>query len=406
MGANARVVIVQFGSYAAGARRLAAGGPETFYAQRYSIDVVADLATQVRGIWVVGLGADEPEEQLPSGVRSLGIELYPRGRAPRRRALIAALERLRPDHLVLASPILSVLAWARLRRVRTLPIFADSFRASGLRSRLRYVLLARALRGPHIEWISNHNLAASLDLARIGVDRRKILPFDWPALLSPADRPAKTLRRGTSFDVIYVGQISEAKGVGDLLRAMRLLADDPSAPAVRLTIVGGDDGSFAERARALDLGDRVRFAGRIPHERVVPLMNEHDAVVVASRHEYPEGLPMTIYEAFCSRTPIVASDHPMFGFQIRDGESALVYPAGDARALADRLKQLAGDPTLYANLSLAAESAAADFFCPLKQHELFGRWLSGTEEDRRFLAGFSLASGRYDARLARAVRTP
>ena len=40
-------------------------------------------------------------------------------------------------------------------------------------------------------------------------------------------------------------------------------------------------------------------------------MSAHDIVIVPSRHDYPEGLPMTIYEALAMRTPLVVSDHPM-----------------------------------------------------------------------------------------------
>jgi len=41
-------------------------------------------------------------------------------------------------------------------------------------------------------------------------------------------------------------------------------------------------------------------------------MRSADAIVIPSRHEYPEGLPLTIYEALAARTPIVASDHQCF----------------------------------------------------------------------------------------------
>ena len=126
-------------------------------------------------------------------------------------------------------------------------------------------------------------------------------------------------------------------------------------------------------------------------------MNRHDVVVVPSRHEYPEGLPMTLYEAFCSRTPIIASDHPMFRVKLRDGENALIFKAGDVGALAGRIRLLAGDPALYARLSRNAEAAAEQFFCPLKYDELISRWLSNTEEDRSVLSGFSLSTGRYAA---------
>ena len=104
---------------------------------------------------------------------------------------------------------------------------------------------------------------------------------------------------------------------------------------------------------------------------------------------------MTIYEAFCSRTPIIASDHPMFSVKLRDRENALIFKAGDAGALAECIRLLAEDPSLYSRLSRNGEAAADTFFCPLKYHELIWRWLTNTAEDRQVLSEFSISSGRY-----------
>lgn len=389
-----RLVLVQFGNYAEAVHRFAAGGKETFYGQRYSVDVVAKLAAQVDDLTVVHLSKDDPEERLPSGVRSLGLSLYPANGRPRHLALLRTLQRLRPDHLVLFTPQPAVLLWALATRVRVLPVFADSFRAPGLKSKVTAALLARLLNNERVEWVSNHNLAASLDLVRIGVKRDKVLPFDWPAFMTPAERPPKTLRPTSDRHVIYVGQVNEEKGVGDLIRAFKRLNTEGDT-AWSLTIVGLHDGSFTPLVNELGLGARVTFAGRIPHEQIVPRMSEHDAVVVASRHDCAEGLPMTIYEALCSRAPVVVSDHPMFRFKIQHESNGLVFRAGDPTSLADSLRRLCGDPDLYARLSVAGEQAGADFFCPLKFGDLLNRWLTGTDETRRDLATYSLASGRY-----------
>jgi glycosyltransferase involved in cell wall biosynthesis len=394
-----RLLFVQFGNYAEAVDRFDAGGSETFYGQRYSVETVAQLAREVDDLTVLHLTADDPERRLHNGVRCVGVELYPKGRRARHLELLRRVRSLRPDHLVLCTPEPVVLAYALATGIRTLPLFADSFRASGWKARFRAGVLARLLNQRRVEWVSNHNLAASMDLVRIGVAARKVLPFDWPAFMTPAERPPKTLAAGDERSVIYVGQVNEAKGVGDILRALRLLKD-AAPPRWRLTIVGQHDGAFTGLVAELGLGGEVTFAGRVSHDEIVPRMSQHDAVVVASRHDCAEGLPMTLYEALCSRSPIVASDHPMFRLKIRDGENALVFRAGDAGALAARLRELGGDPTLYARLSAGGERAAAEFFCPLKFGELLTRWLSGTDADRRALGAYSLASGRYEPALA------
>ena len=138
----------------------------------------------------------------------------------------------------------------------------------------------------------------------------KIIPWDWPPSHVPFDFAPRILPKRGRFELVYVGAISEAKGVGDLLEAVGQI---PIERKLRLTVIGNDpQGTFQERAAALGLGQRVRFAGLVPNEDVPAAMRRADAVVIPSRHDYPEGLPLTIYEALAARTPIIASDHPMF----------------------------------------------------------------------------------------------
>jgi glycosyltransferase involved in cell wall biosynthesis len=207
---------------------------------------------------------------------------------------------------------------------------------------------------------------------------------------SPHDRAPKGLRTG-SCDIIYVGQLAEAKGLGDVLRGLRELRLQ-GVPA-RLSIVGGGDAErFRAQAAELHLADDVRFEGRIPHGRVIESMREHDVVVVPSRHEYPEGLPMTIYDALASRTPLVLSDHPMFTQRIVEGEGCLYFPAGSAEGLARRILELVGDAALYRKLSENAASVWESLRCPVIWGDLVSRWLSDTPEDRRWLEKRSLAA--------------
>src|SRR5262249_5226819 len=156
------------------------------------------------------------------------------------------------------------------------------------------------------EWAGNHQIGACLSLLDIGVDREKIVPWDWPPSHRPNEHQPRALE-SRRLQLVYVGSVIEAKGVGDLLHALKKLNAEGSLPA--LTVIGHDpDGSMTTLADSLGLKDDVRFAGIIPNEDVPVAMREADAVVIPSRHEYPEGLPLTIYEALAARTPIIASD--------------------------------------------------------------------------------------------------
>jgi len=158
----------------------------------------------------------------------------------------------------------------------------------------------------------------------------------------------------------------------------------------------GDEGRFRAQADALEIQGHVSFWGRLSHTEVLEQMHRHDVVLVPSRHEYPEGLPATLYEALCCRTPLVISDHPMFRLRLRPERDALTFTAGRPGELAAQLERLATDAHCYARLSRASAAAAERYLCPLQWHELIERWLRDTPEDAASLASYSLASGRYE----------
>jgi glycosyltransferase involved in cell wall biosynthesis len=383
---NRHIVFVQYGDYAEAVRRFAAGGKEDYFAQKYTVDYVAGLAASHESVTVITFSREHPFELLPNGVGAEGILLYPPGKKARHSELIHALEARRPTDLVLVSPIHSVLRWAVRTRVPTLPLFADSFLDKRVKSRLKAWILARELNHSHFRWVANHSAAAAQDLARIGVNPSKILPFDWPPTISPSDFPPKEPPTGLPFRLLYVGQLSEAKGIGDAVSALSSLT------ACTLGIVGW--GSDEDRIRSIiernGIASRVIFHGRIPHDQVLEQMRMHDAVLVPSRHEYPEGLPMTIYEAFCSRTPVIASDHPMFLQRLVPDGNALIFEASKPASLSAAVSRLLADPELYRSLSRAAGEAAGNYLCPLKWHDLIGTWLKGGTESDTYLRSFAL----------------
>jgi len=59
-----------------------------------------------------------------------------------------------------------------------------------------------------------------------------------------------------------------------------------------------------------------------------------------------EGGPTVALEAHSAGVPVIGSDIPALSELVREGVNGRLYPAGDARSLADILQDLAGDPTL------------------------------------------------------------
>jgi glycosyltransferase involved in cell wall biosynthesis len=389
-----RVLFIQFGHYYEAYQRLAAGGEETYYAQRSSVANVAELARHVEDVCVLCVNQDSSEQVTPEGVRSLGFALF----GPEPRSVDALLELARkqsPTHVILCVPLVPVFRWAASSGIAILPLLADSFLGRGPRQWLRRRRLVAELNRPNVEWVGNHNINASKHLGELGVNRSKIVPWDWPAVVRPHEfAPKQGLAPDATVRMIYVGALSEKKGTGDVIRALAQLRQRGRNSTLSVA-GGGERPLFEELARTLGVADSTMFLGLVPHPRVLELMRAHDVVVVPSRHSYSEALPMTIYEAYCSRTPLVASDHPMFRDKVVDRVSGLTFRASDPGALTDRIEELVRDRALYERLSQNSADAWERLQCPVKHDDLYLRWLSNTDEDRRWLADHALASGRY-----------
>jgi glycosyltransferase involved in cell wall biosynthesis len=394
-----RLTIVQYaGDYREAFEHLSNGGKETYYAQRYSVDLVGSLAQRLEQVAVICAVSDTAYDSvLANGVRAIGAGLR-RGFNPT--ALVPVLARTKPTRLSLTTPLVPILKWAHANSIRTIAPMADSFQKGGLRSAFGHRILSYYLNRPIVEWVGNHGINACLSLVDIGVSREKIIPWDWPASHRPSDYAPRSLRDGAPRKLLYVGSIAPAKGVSDLLSAMARLRH--SEPNIRLSLAGRDpDGTMAALANALNVDDVVEFLGMVPNEDVPRAMQGADIVVIPSRHEYPEGLPLTIYESLSARTPIVASDHPMFHNALVDGESALIFSAGDVDGLTKAISRLLNDASLYALLSARSEEAWKRIQLPVTMGALIEAWIADSPTHALWIKDHSLFSGRYDERISR-----
>jgi glycosyltransferase involved in cell wall biosynthesis len=379
-----RLLFVQFaGDYREAVFNFAAGKTETYYAQKYSVDSVAQLTHWLEAVTVLCCTSQEVyNEVLPSGVRAIGAG-FPQ-RIPTRE-LIQLIAAQQPTHLILDVQQREVLNWAARNQVRTITLFSGSVPISGWKSKIRNPLLARALNHPQIDWVGSYGINSSLRLQQLGVNADKIIPWDFVLETSPGDLSSKQARTdGQPWTVFYVGSMIEGKGVGDILGAIAHLKQQGTPVKARLA--GADQvGIYAAQAQSLQIADQVEFLGIIGNQTVEPLMREADIVLIPSRHNYTEGFPLTIHHALKSRTPIIASDHPMFRNKLQHDVNALVVPAANPVALAESIQRLQSDPALYFKLSNASYETWYRIRLPVKWGDLIERWLRNTESDQQWL---------------------
>ncbi len=99
------------------------------------------------------------------------------------------------------------------------------------------------------------------------------------------------------------------------------------------------------------LESRVEFRGALPPAQVAQHLCDLDVVVLPSRTTpvWKEQLGRVLLEAMASQVPVVGSNSGAIPEVI--GEAGLIFPEGDAAALADCLQRLQAAPSLRQELA-------------------------------------------------------
>ncbi len=393
-----KLLIVQYGGdYRETYANVAAGKPEYYANQTYSIEAVKALKNRVSEVATLCFYSltTYPATLLEPGVKAIGLGLtkdvnYKKAM----RAAVGAVAEYGPTEAILRTPSTPVLRWLRKNGIPCSVVLADSFNSDEFKKRVHYYLLARELNHPNVRWVANHGIGSCLSLTKIGVKADKVIPWDWPTTNSPNRHPVKPLAQTSSWRLLYVGAISEAKGVTDCIEAVAILRR--AGVNVELDIFG--KGSVEEcQALAVErgVGTAVHFCGMIPNTEIIDRMHSADLVLIPSRRSYPEGFPKTINEALCSRTPLVVSDHPIFARLLKNEQNAMVFESGCSGDIAEKIRKLLGNPSLYLRLSQAAEDTWAGLQIPVKWGVLLEKIISDAESDKRWLVEHRLNSGNY-----------
>lgn len=180
-----------------------------------------------------------------------------------------------------------------------------------------------------------------------------------PNFVAPDPGPGPAERTG---GILFVGRLSEEKGVSTLLDAWKQVRGD-----VRLTIVG--DGPLGEDVRAAAAADpRITAAGRRPFEEVLQRVAGAEALVMPS--VWYETFGRTLIEAFAAGTPVIASRLGAMAELVTDDETGVLFPPGDVAALAAAVNALQSDPARRARLGNAARCAYEAGFTADRNYEL------------------------------------
>jgi glycosyltransferase involved in cell wall biosynthesis len=165
---------------------------------------------------------------------------------------------------------------------------------------------------------------------------------------APPVRNRVTAEGGSKLRVIFVGALSQAKGLGYLLKAAARLERQ-----IELTLIGHRVSAKIPEPAVLD---RHRWIQSLPHDELLEEISRHDVFVFPSLHE---GFGLVIPEAMAQGLVVITTPHTAGPDLITDGVDGFIVPIRSAEAIEERLACLITDRKLLAEMKLAARQKAA-----------------------------------------------
>jgi len=151
------------------------------------------------------------------------------------------------------------------------------------------------------------------------------------------------------FTALFVGKLIPLQGVETILAAAR------AVPDIDFRVVGSGqlDALLAERPPNVD---------HVPWIEYEQLPGEIHAAgcalgIFGTTAKAQRVIPNKAFQALASGAPLITADTPAARELLVDGESALLTPAGDAGALADAIRRLAGGAELARRIGTGGRAA-------------------------------------------------
>ncbi len=250
------------------------------------------------------------------------------------------------------------------------------------------IAISRAIRAT-VEHVYEARLANHARLSRV-------IPIGLPDADSLDFEGIDGLDSG-GVSLFYVGRLEARKGIMDLAQAFAEAAREN--PALRLWIAGSDnsrsDGhharcgmTYEESMKSLwgpELSRRVRFLGRISEGAKNTLMARCDAFVAPSLYE---SFGIVFLEAMRQGKPVLGTRVGGIPEIVLDGETGLLVPPSDPRALASAMLAIATDAERRARLGGAGKARFLDRFTTdafARESEAFYREVIAHHHGLRFL---------------------
>jgi glycosyltransferase involved in cell wall biosynthesis len=157
---------------------------------------------------------------------------------------------------------------------------------------------------------------------------------------------------------LFVGRISEEKGIKTILKAWSKLDDQI---LLKIAGTGPLESLLQDKNNILALGIQTRADINL-------LMIQADFLILPS--EWYEGFPLVLVEAFAHGLPVIASRLGSMADIIKDGETGLLFNPADSQDLADKVRWLTNNMTECHRMGKNARASYLNYNTPEKNLHL------------------------------------
>jgi len=218
-------------------------------------------------------------------------------------------------------------------------------------SGIRKILAKKILRNADAIRVVSQGLSRKLvNEFKLRADKITVVPIYTEHITHNIEPGRRTTHNDGKFVFLTVGRLVPVKNIEMQIRAIKKLR----IKNYELRIVG--DGPLKKRleiqSEKLGIADKIKFLGW--QDNLAKFYSQVDAFLLTSN---AEGWGMVVVEAAQFSLPIIMTDVGLAGEVIKDGESGIVIPVGDQKALEESMVKLIEDKDLRQKLGEGAREA-------------------------------------------------
>lgn len=171
-----------------------------------------------------------------------------------------------------------------------------------------------------------------------GVPRQKLLNFQQAISFDTILLRKKERKISEPLKIVYLGRLSEQKGVHLLIDAVCSLPPEE----ITLSIYGPetDDAYIVENKLKTRHTTNIHWNGKLASSEVISTLSQHHVLCIPSEFEMN---PLVIQEAFAAGLPVLASDTNGNKEQVKDGVNGWLFQSKNSMDLAAKLSVLIKD---------------------------------------------------------------